>query len=335
MQAWHHHPPGGTEKLKIVQVDIPEIADDEVLVKVHAAGLIWMELYWELYLKEDGTYKTPVPGEDYSGVIAKVGPKVPKDLGFEVGTEVLVFVTKAFSSERSTDGGMAEYAKAHYSRMIRKPQNISHVEAASVPLAGLTAWQGLFDHAKLRAGQTLLVAGGTGPTAIWAIQMGKMVGARVIATAASEQSFKLLESLNVDQVINYKEVELESALENTNVDVFFNCVGDGITKQALKVVNKDGIVVNIVDTTVGDLSKESVRDTFREPAFRKEEGKTVVFFIVDMNVEQLTKIGNLLDEGKLKAIIGAVYDFNDAVKGFKQGETGRAHGKIVVKGPGL
>lgn len=90
-----------------------------------------------------------------------------------------------------------------------------------------------------------------------------------------------------------------------------------------------------MDITVGDLSKESIRDTFQELAFRKEEGKTVVFFIVNINVKQLTKISNLLDEGKLKAIIGAVYNFNDAVKGFKQGETGRAHGKIIVKGPGL
>ncbi|RFU73499.1 zinc-binding dehydrogenase domain-containing [Trichoderma arundinaceum] len=333
MQAWHHHPPGGTEKLKIVQVNIPEIDNDEVLVKVHAAGLIWMELYWQLYEKEDGTYKTPIPGEDYSGVIVEVGSKVPKDRGLKVGTEVMVFVTKAFSSKRSTDGGMAEYAKAHFSRMIHKPQSLSHVEAASVPLSALTAWQGLFDHAKLRAGQTLLVAGGTGPTAIWAIQMGKMVGARVIATAASEQSFKLLNSLSVDQVINYKEVKLESALEN--IDVVFNAVGDETTKQALKVVTNDGIIVNIVDTTVGDLSKESVRDSFREPFFRKEDGRTVVFFIVDINVEQLTKIGNLLDEGKLKAVIGAVFEFNDVVSAFKQGEMGHAHGKIVVKGPGL
>ncbi|UKZ79439.1 hypothetical protein TrVFT333_007194 [Trichoderma virens FT-333] len=304
MQAWHHHPPGGTEKLKIVQVNIPEIDDDEVLVKVHAAGLIWMELYWQLYEKEDGTYKTPIPGEDYSGVIVKVGSKVPKEKRLEVGTEVMVFVTKAFSSKRSTDGGMAEYAKAHFSRMIRKPQSLSHVEAASVPLSALTAWQGLFDYAKLQAGQTLLVAGGTGPTALWAIQMGKMVGARVIATAASEQSFKLLKSLNVDEVINYKEVKLESALEN--IDVVFNAVGDETTKQALKVVSKDGIIVNIVDTTVGDLSKES-----------------------------LTKICNLLEEGKLKAVIGGVFEFSDAVNAFKQGETGHAHGKIVVKGPGL
>ncbi|KAL7940633.1 hypothetical protein V8C42DRAFT_362150 [Trichoderma barbatum] len=333
MKAWHHHPPGGTEKLKIVQVNIPEIDDDEVLVKVHASGLIWMELYWQLYEKEDGTFKTPIPGEDYSGVIVKVGSKVPENL--KVGTEVMVFVTKAFSSKRSTDGGMAEYAKAHFSKMIPKPQSLSHVEAASVPLSALTAWQGLFDYAKLRAGQTLLVAGGTGPTAIWAIQMGKRAGARVIATAGSEQSFKLLKSLGVDQVINYKEATLESALENFNVDVVFNAVGNETTKQALKVVSKDGIIVNIVDTTVGDLSKESVRDSFREPSFRKEEGRTVVFFIVDMNVEQLTKIGNLLDEGKLKAVIGAVFEFEDAVNGFKQGETGHAHGKIVVKGPGL
>jgi NADPH:quinone reductase-like Zn-dependent oxidoreductase len=333
MQAWHHHPPGGPEKLKIVQADIPQIDDDEVLIKVHAAGLIWMELYWDLYKKEDGSYTTPVPGEDYSGVIVQAGPKVPAGKGLDVGSEVLVFVTKAFSTTRSTDGGMAQYAKAHFSRMILKPQSLSHVEAASVPLSALTAWQALFDHAKLQAGQTLFVAGGTGPTAIWAIQMGKMAGARVIASAASEQSFKLLHSLGVDQIINYKQVQLESALHG--IDVVFNPFGDRITKQVLKAVKQDGIILDLDGRTFGDLSKESVRDTFRKPTFHKEEGRTVVFFIVDMNVEQLTKIGNLLDEGKLKTIIGAVFEFADVVNAFKQGEAGHAHGKIVVKGPGL
>jgi NADPH:quinone reductase-like Zn-dependent oxidoreductase len=333
MQAWRHHPPGGTEKLKIVQTNIPEIDEDEILVKIHAAGLIWMELYWPMYEKEDGTYKTPIPGEDYSGVIVKVGSKVPEDIGLGVGTEVMAFVSKAFSSKRSTDGGMAGYAKAHFSHMVPKPRTLSHAEAASVPLSALTAWQGLFDHAKLKAGQTLLVSGGTGPAAIWAIQMGKMVGARVIATASSERSFEVLKSLGVDQALNYKEVKLETALEN--VDVVFNAVGDETTKQALKILNKDGTIVNIVDTTVGDLSKQEVRDGFRKPYFRVEDGRTVVFYIVDMNVGQLTQIGNLIDEGKLKVVLDSVFEFNDAVNGFKKGETGHANGKIVVTGPGL
>jgi NADPH:quinone reductase-like Zn-dependent oxidoreductase len=319
MQAVRHHPPGGTDKLRIVQEDIPEIDDDEVLVKVHAASVIWMELYWPIYRKEDGTYKTPIPGEDYSGVIAKVGSKVPHDSGLQVGTEVMVFMSKAFPTKRSIDGGMAGYAKAHFSKMVRKPRSLSLTDAASVPLSALTAWQGLFDHAKLAAGQTLLVTGAAGPTAIWAVQMGKMVGARVIGTASSERSFELLKSLGVDQVLNYKELKLDSALEN--VDVVFDAVGGDTTKQALKILSKDGTLVNIVDTTAGDLSKEA--------------GRRVVFFIVDMNAEQLAKIGDLIDEGKLKAVVDSVFDFDDVVKAFKKGETGHAHGKIVLKGPNV
>ncbi|UKZ70878.1 uncharacterized protein TrAtP1_011848 [Trichoderma atroviride] len=228
---------GGTEKLKVVQVDIPEIDDDEALVKVHTAGLIWMERYWQLYEK-DGTYKTPTPEKDYSGVIVKVGSKVPE--GLEVGTKVMVLVTKAFSSKQSTDGGMPEYAKAHFSKMIPKPQSISYAEAALVLLSALTAWQDGW--------------------------------ARVIATAASEQSFKLLKSFGVDQVINYKEAKLESAVALENVNVVFNAIGNEVTKQALEVVSEDGIIINIVDTTAGDLSKDSVRDGFRKRFFRKEEG---------------------------------------------------------------
>ncbi|KAJ3493643.1 hypothetical protein NLG97_g4605 [Lecanicillium saksenae] len=330
MQAWRHNPPGGSDRLKMVETDIPQIDDEEILVKVHAAGVIWMELHWDLYKNEDGTYKTPIPGEDFSGVVVQVGSKVPKECGLQVGTEIMAFVTKAFSSKRSTDGGMAGYTKAHFSLMVPKPRSLSFVEAASVPLSALTAWQALFDHAKLKKGQTLLVAGGAGPAAIWAIQMGKMAGARVIATASSERSFELFKVLGVDQSLNYKNVKLESIVED--VDVVFNAVGDETTQQAVKILSKDGTIVNIVDMTVGDLSQQSVRDKFRQAHFRKENGRTVAFFIVDMKAEQLAKIGGLIDEGKLKVIIDSVFEYKDAVKAFQRGETGHAHGKIVLKG---
>jgi NADPH:quinone reductase-like Zn-dependent oxidoreductase len=108
---------------------------------------------------------------------------------------------------------MASYAKAHYSKMVPKPRSLNFTDAASVPLSALAAWQGLFDHAKIKAGQTLLVTGAAGPTAIWAVQIGKMVGARVIGTASSERSFELLKSFGVDQVLNYKEVKLDLVLK--------------------------------------------------------------------------------------------------------------------------
>ncbi|KAL3957001.1 hypothetical protein ACCO45_007579 [Purpureocillium lilacinum] len=226
MQAIRHHPPGGTEKLKFGREDIPDIKDDEVLVKVHAASVIWMELYWDIYKKEDGwTQGTP-------------------HSGLTIGSEVMVFMSKAFPTDRSIDGGMAGYAKAHFSKMVRSPRSLSLTDAASVPLSALTAWQGLFDHAKLAAGQTL----------------AKMVGARVIGTASSKQSFELLESFGVDKVLNYKEVELDSILEN--VDVVFDTVGGDTAKKARKALD-----------------------------LNKEPGPRVDFFIVDMNAEQLGKIG--------------------------------------------
>ncbi|KAL2022924.1 hypothetical protein VTK56DRAFT_4139 [Thermocarpiscus australiensis] len=317
MQAIRHYPPGGTEKLRIVWEDIPEIADDEILVKVHAASCIWMELYWDIYKKDDGTYKTPILGEDYSGVIAKMGSKVPHDIGLQVGTEVMCFMSKAFPTERSIDGGMAGYAKAHFSKMVPKPRSLSLTDAASVPLSSLTAWQGLVDHAKLAAGQTLLVTGAAGPTAIWAVQLGKMIGARVIGTASTEESFELLRSFGVDQIVNYKEVELGSVLEN--VDVVFDTVGGDTAKKARKVLKKDGVLLYLVDRSGLELNKEP--------------GPKVDFFIVDMNAEQLSKIGDLIDQGKLRPVIDSVFEFKDVVKAFKKGETGHAHGKIVVKGP--
>lgn len=317
MQAIRHHPPGGTEKLKFGREDIPDIKDDEVLVKVHAASVIWMELYWDIYKKEDGTYKAPILGEDYSGTIAKVGPKVPPHSGLTIGSEVMVFMSKAFPTDRSIDGGMAGYAKAHFSKMVRSPRSLSLTDAASVPLSALTAWQGLFDHAKLAAGQTVLIPGAAGPTAIWAVQLAKMVGARVIGTASSKQSFELLESFGVDKVLNYKEVELDSILEN--VDVVFDTVGGDTAKKARKVLKKDGVLLYLVDPSGLDLNKEP--------------GPRVDFFIVDMNAEQLGKIGSLIDQGKLRPVVDSVFEFNDVVKAFKKGETGHAHGKILLRGP--
>ena len=320
MQAIRHHPPGGTEKLTIAWEDIPQIQDDEVLVKIHAASVIWMELYWDIYRKDDGTYKTPILGEDYSGVIAKVGSKVPPESGLQVGTEVMAFMSKAFPTDRSIDGGMAGYAKAHFSKMVPKPQNLGMTDAASVPLSALTAWQGLFDHAKIKAGQTLLVTGAAGPTAIWAVQIGKMVGARVIGTAASEKSFELLKSLGVDQILNYKEVKLSSALKDVGVDVVFDTVGGDTTAQALEILNKDGKLIHIKDRTILD-------------RLGKEAGGRLIFFIVDMDAEQLARIAGLIDEGKLKPVVDSVWDFHDVVKAFKKGESGGAHGKIVLLGP--
>ncbi|KAJ5145895.1 uncharacterized protein N7515_000459 [Penicillium bovifimosum] len=317
MQAVRHHPPGGTEKLRIAWEDIPEIDDDEVLVKVHAASVIWMELYWDIYRKEDGTYKTPILGEDYSGVIAKVGSKVPNDSGLQVGTEVMAFMSKAFPTKRSIDGGMAGYAKAQFSHMVPKPRSLSLIDSASVPLSALTAWQGLFDHWNLSAGQTLLVTGAAGPTSIWAVQLGKMVGARVIGTASSEESFKLLKSFGVDEVLNYKEVKLDSVLEN--VDVVFDTVGGDTSRQALKTLSKDGKLIYLVGQPPDDIAKDPRVD----------------FFIVDMNAEQLAKIADSIDEGKLKPVIDSVFDFNDVVKAFEKGETGHSHGKILLKAPNV
>lgn len=315
MQAVRHHPPGGTEKLKIALEDIPAIADDEVLVKIHAASVIWMELYWPIYQKEDGTFKTPILGEDYSGVIAQVGSGVPHDSGLEVGLEVMAFMSKAFPTERSIDGGMAGYAKAHFSHMVPKPRALSLTDAASVPLSALTAWQGLMVHAKLKAGQTLLVPGAAGPTSIWAVQIGKMLGARVIGTASSEESFKLLKSFGVDQVLNYKEVKLGSVLRN--VDVVFDTVCGDTSREALKTLNKDGTLLHLVGEPPDDIGKDP----------------RVNFFIVDMDAGQLTKIADLIDEGKLKPVIDSVFDFHDVVEAFKRGETGHAHGKILLRGP--
>lgn len=244
---------------------------------------------------------------------------MPHNSGLQVGTEVMAFMGKAFPTKRSINGGMSGYAKAHFTKMVPKPKSLSLIEAASIPLSTLTAYQGLLGHAKIKAGQTLLVTGAAGPTAIWAVQMGKMIGARVISTASSERSFELLKSFGVDQVLNYKEVKLDSVLKN--VDVVFDVVGGNTAEEALKVLSEEATLLSIVDKRRLDLGKKA--------------GQKVIFYIVDMDAEQLTNIKDWIDECKLKAVVDSIFDFDDVVAAFKKGETGHANGRIVLKGPNV
>ncbi|KAL6907295.1 zinc-binding dehydrogenase domain-containing protein [Trichoderma evansii] len=144
-----------------------------------------------------------------------------------------------------------------------------------------------------------------------------MVGARVIGTASSEESFELLRSFGVDQIIDYKKDKPDEVLEN--VDIVFDSVGGETAKQALNVLKKDGLLISIKDREF----------------FGYDEGpeQKMIFFFVDMDAEQLTKIRNLIDEGKLRPVVDSVYDFEDVREAFKAGETGHAHGKIVLRGP--
>src|SRR2546423_1325361 len=235
MKVLRYHPPGGVDALQYAEEPIPsDLKDGEMLIKVAAVGVIWTELYWPIYQKPDGEYSTHIPGHDFSGTVQKIGP------GFEgseirTGSEVM-----AFTSKRQVEGALAEYAKSDLTQTVLKPTSLSLVDAATVPLSALTAWQAIFDHACLKAGQKLLVTGAAGGTGIWAVQIGKMAGAHVVGTASSPRSFELLKSFGIDQIVDYKRAQLEEVVKD--VDVVLDTVGGTALDQSLKTLKKGGVL---------------------------------------------------------------------------------------------
>jgi NADPH:quinone reductase-like Zn-dependent oxidoreductase len=245
MKAVRFHPPGGFDKLQYGEEPVADsdLQPGEMLIRVHAVGLIWTELFWPIYQKPDGSYYTHIPGHDFSGMVTKIGPGF-EDSEIRPGTDVL-----AFTSKRKYGGAMAEYAKADLTQVIRKPGHLSHVEAASVVLTALTAWQALHEHAQLQKGQKLLVTGAAGGTGIFAVQIAKMIGVHVIGTASSERSFELLRELEIDEIIDYKKSKLDNAV--SNVDVVLDTVGGEALEQGLRALKKNGLCININDPDCG------------------------------------------------------------------------------------
>jgi NADPH:quinone reductase-like Zn-dependent oxidoreductase len=310
MKVLRYHPPGGPDKLHYAEEPIPsDLKHGEMLIRVAAVGIIWTELYWPIYQKQDGSYITHIPGHDFSGTVEKTGP------GFEgseiqVGSEVI-----AFTSKRQSEGALAEYAKSDLTQTVLKPKSLSLVDAASLPLSALTAWQALFDHANLKARQRLLVTGAAGGTGIWAVQMGKMVGAYIIGTASSQRSFELLKSFGIDEIVDYKTAQLDEVVKD--IDVVLDTVGGTALDQSLKTLKKGGMLININDPSCADKAKPL--------------GVSGTFFIVSMNTEQMSKINRLIDNGTLRTVVDSVFSFAEARKAYDKGASGNVHGKIVVK----
>ena len=211
-----------------------------------------------------------------------------------------------------SDGAMAEYCLTQPASIAKKPGRLTHVEAASVPIGALTAWQGLFDRARLRAGERLLVHGGAGGVGIFAIQLARSVGARVTATA-STRNLAFVSQLGAEQVIDHRAVRFEERVRD--LDVVFDTVGGETLQRSWGLLGPGGRIITIASDS------ESATDP----------GVKAAFFIVEPNHDQLTRIGDLLEAGELKPVVDAVLPLRQASAAYT-GEPGRRHGrgKLVV-----
>lgn len=305
MQAVRIQEFGGPEVLTLERVPVPTPGEGQVLVRVLAAGVNPVD--WKIregYFRDPSITPPLTPGYDISGEVVAVGAGVNR---IQVGDEVFAYINLR------AGGGYAEYAAINENEIALKPPSLSYVEAASVPLAALTAWQALFDQANLKAGQTVLIHAGAGGVGSFAVQIAKSRGARVIATA-SEANHAYLKELGADEVIDYRTQRFEELVKD--VDVVLESIGGDTLERSYGVVRKGGIIVSIV----GPTSQE------RTSAL----GIRGVSMLVQPSASQLAQIGSLIEQEKIKTTVSHTFNLDQAAEAHTQSQTGRTRGKIVL-----
>jgi NADPH:quinone reductase-like Zn-dependent oxidoreductase len=299
------HEYGGPEVLKYEDVRLPEPKDNEILVRVIASGVNPADplILNGKYAKEFGTHLPLILGYDMAGVVVKTGANVTK---LKVGDPVYAYLLWG--------GGWAEYCISNEGESAIKPKSLSFVQAASVPLAALTAWQALVDIGKIQSGQTVLIHGGSGGVGSFAIQIAKARGARVITTASTANQ-DLLKQLGADVAIDYTKQKFEEIAHN--VDLVLDPVGRDTLARSYGVVKKGGIVVTLVSRCdEAELKKHEIRGASLSS---------------HPDAAELSEITKLIDDGKIKPIVSQVLPLTDASKADAQAATHHTRGKIVLK----
>jgi NADPH:quinone reductase-like Zn-dependent oxidoreductase len=308
MKAIRLHGRGGPAHLVYEDAPQPRPGAEEVLVRVYATGVIANELKWdETYQTKAGSPRAlPIPGRDLSGVVEAVGHGVTEPAK---GDEVYAML------DYCCDGAEAEFTIALPNELAPKPRTLDHVQAAAVPLTALTAWQGLFEHARLVAGQTVLIHGAAGGVGVFAVQLARWTGAQVIATA-SQRNRDFLWELGANEIIDYTTTRFEEVVQG--VDFVFDTVGGDTLHRSWQVVKPGGVLVSVVSP---------------RPSFAEAQAYNVrpVWFVVQPNREQLVRIGALIDEGKVRPIIDTVLPLSQARQAYEQGAKGHTRGKIVLR----
>jgi len=305
--AMRVHAFGGPEAMSLETVEIAPPGEGEILVRVSAAGVG----PWDTWVR-GGKSVLPqplplTPGSDVAGTVEKVGPGVGR---FAVGDEVYGTTNTQFTN------GYASYAICMARMMAKKPKSLSFVEAAGVPVVSVTAWQMLFDHAKVRDGQTVLILGAAGSVGSFAVQMAKTAGARVVASARADGK-AFLEDLGADVVIGPLE-DADTPLPRS-VDAVIDLVGGSSQRLAMDALKPWGILISAVAQP--------------DEAAAKELEITARFILVNVNTEELTQIADRFDSGTLRASVGTVLKLEEAVKAHEmiEGRVPHAPGKIVLE----
>lgn len=307
MKAIVIHQYGGSDVLKYEETPRPEPKDDEILIRVLAASInpVDVAIRSGKYAEYFHTKLPLIPGMDASGIVEKTGAQISK---FKKGDPIYAFFTLA------DEGGYAEFAIAKENELSAKPKSISFEEAAAVPAVGSTAWQALVDAANLRAGQTVLIHGGSGGVGHCAIQIAKARGAHVIATASAANQ-DLLKKLGADQAIDYTATKFENVARD--VDVVLDAVGGDTLTRSYGVVRKGGIIVTIAGEP--------------DEAAAKARGIRCVSISASPKADVLENLARLIEAKKLRPIVSKTFPLREAARAQEAIATRHTRGKIVLK----
>jgi NADPH:quinone reductase-like Zn-dependent oxidoreductase len=307
MKAIRMHTRGGAELLAYEDAPKPALQPGDALVRVIATSITKTELTWdEAYRDCDGRSRIPtIPGHEFAGIVAALAPEAA---GVRVGDAV--YALPSFCR----DGSAAEFIAIRAADLAPKPHSLNFVQAAAVPLAGLTAWQALFDRAQIEKGQRVLIHGAAGGVGTYAVQLANWKGAEVIATA-SAKDHNFLGELGASEVIDYTHEHFEEKVED--VDVVLDSVGGETQERSWGVLRRGGILISIVSPVRAEKAAS--------PGLRG------AFFIVEPNREQLIQLGHLIDKGTLCVVVGAVLPLASAREAFEQGSVAHKPGKNVLE----
>lgn len=302
---------GPPYSLKVRQMPQPEIGSGELLIKVKASSVNPVD--WKIRKGDlkivTGTRFPKIPGADFCGEVAAVGAGVN---GYKTGDKV-------FGMERAVKGGAyAEYIKVKPATLAPKPDNLTDEEAAALPLAGLTALQGLRDVGKLEKGERVLINGASGGVGVFAVQIAKAMGARVTAVC-STRNLELVKELGAEETIDYTREEVLNKDEQYHL--IFDAHGNLPFRKAKKSLFDDGSLVTTLP------SVKSMLDIALSQLARHRQMKT---FFIKPNHTDLMELKRLVDEKQLKVVIDRVYPLNETDQAHSYSEAGHARGKIII-----
>ena len=291
----------GTAGMKLVEQPDPQPAINDVVVRVHAAGFVNTELAWpSTWADRLGRDRTsPVPGHELAGVVTALGYGTT---GLSVGQRVFGL------ADWYRDGSLAEYIVIEARNLAPLPGDVDFTQGASLPISGLTAWQGLFDHGHLRAGQSVIAHGAAGAVGSMVTQLARLAGAHVIGTGRAIDRQKAI-GFGANEFVDLDNERLEDVGE---VDLVFDLIGGDIGKRSARLVRAGGTLVSIVGPV----------------AVRPPNG-LAVDFVVEFDRAELVEIVQRVRDGRLQTNIGTVASLDDAVAAFNP--TKRTSGKTIIR----